>query len=74
MSLDDVRRIKEILIAHGEWLVSESEHIRVADDGYIEWITSSCSGSALKSLLDDGFDIYVWASIQYRGFLEIHIS
>lgn len=74
ITLDDVCRIKAVLIAHGEWLVSESEHVRMTDDGDIEWVTSSCSGSALKALMDDGFDIYVWASIQYRGFLEIHIS
>lgn len=74
ITLDDVNRIKAILIAHGEWLVSGCERARVTDDGDIEWITSSCSGSALKALMDDGFSIYVWASVQYRGFLEIHIS
>lgn len=74
ITLDDVRRIKAILIAHGEWVESDSERSRVAEDGVFEWITSSCGGCAIAALKADGFNVYIWPSIKYRGFIEIRIG
>lgn len=74
VTLDDVRRIKEILFAHCEWLGEDAKRSRVTEDGVFEWVTCSCSGEAIAALIDDGFDVYIWPSIRYDGFLEIHIS
>lgn len=74
ITLDDVRRIKAILIAHGEWSVSDSERAHIAEDGVFEWLTHSCSGETIAALIADGFDVYIWSSITYQGFFEIRIS
>lgn len=74
ITLDDVCRIKAILIAHCEWIGEDAERSRVNEDGVFEWITSSCSGEAIAALIADEFDVYIWPSIHYEGFLEIHIS
>ena len=74
ITLDDVRRIKAILIEHCEWLGADTERSRVNEDGVFEWITCSCCGEAIAALIADGFDVYIWPSIHLQGFLEIHIS
>lgn len=74
MSLDDVNRIKAVLIAHGEWIDVDNERSSMTVDGVFEWITSSCSGEAIAALITDGFDVYIWPSIYLKGFLVIHIS
>lgn len=74
ITLDDVNRIKAILIAHGEWLSVDAERSRVNEDGVFEWITSSCCGEAIAALIADEFDVYIWPSIRYDNYLEIHIS
>lgn len=74
ITLDDVCRIKAVLIAHGEWLESDSERARVTEDGVFEWSTTSCCGEAISALIADGFDVYIWPSVQLMGFIEIHIS
>ena len=74
VSLDDVRRIKEILRDHCEWIDADAKRSRVTEDGVFEWITCSCCGEAIAALINDGFDVYIWPSIHLQGFLEIHIS
>mgnify|MGYP003318757823 CR=1 FL=1 len=74
ITLDDVCRIKAVLIAHGEWIDADYERARVTEDGVFEWITSSCGGSAIAALIADGFSVYIWPSIRYQGFLKIRID
>ena len=74
ITLDDVNRIKAVLIEHSEWTDSSSERSRVNEDGVFEWITSSCSGDTVAALIADGYDVYIWPSLRYDGFLDIQIS
>lgn len=74
ITLDDVNRIKAILIAHCEWIDVDNERSRVNEDGVFEWITSSCDGDAVKALVDAGFDVFIWPSIKYQGFILFSIS
>lgn len=74
ITLDDVRRIKEILRAHCEWIDADAKRSRVTEDGVFEWVTCSCSGETIAALIDDEFDVYIWPSVRNDGFLEIHIS
>jgi len=74
MSLDDVRRIKEILIAKGEWAVYDKYRSRFDDDGTFVWITQSCDASTIVDLVEAGFDVYVFGSLSYLGYVQIEIS
>lgn len=74
MSLDDVRRMKEILIAHGEWLESDMSRSRFDDDGTFVWITASCAASTIVALVEADFDVYVFGSLSNLGCLRIDIS
>lgn len=74
ITLDDVCRIKAVLIAHGEWLGEDTERARVTVDGVFEWTTTSCCGEAIAALINDGFDVFIWPSVQLMGFIKIEIS
>ena len=74
VTLDDVRRIKEILLEYYEWIDVDNERSHVNEDGVFEWITCSCGGDAVRALVDNGFDVIIWPSVQYRGFIVFSIS
>ena len=74
ITLDDVCRIKAILIAHGEWLEKDDECSLMTEDGSFEWVTSSCSGLAVSALVVGGYNVSIWPSNTYEGFLEVRIS
>lgn len=74
MTLDDVRRVREILSDHCELIDSDILRSRFEDDGTLVWITASCSGECIHDLVDAGFDVYVWGSLSHSGFLQIDIK
>lgn len=73
ITLDDVRRIKEILIAHGEWTEYDMKRSRFDDDGTFVWITASCDSSTIVDLVKAGFDVYAFGSLSHLGCIQFNI-
>lgn len=73
LSLNDLQTVLDILRAYSEYGTLEKEHSFMDDDGTFHLITSSCCGNALKALMEAGFDVYVFRSLDNISLLDIHI-